>query len=95
MDVATLEPEEILDRRLIKKDNAAYLQVLIKWSSMPPSMATWEDYDVLRQRFPGAAAWGQAATQGDGGVTLGMPREELELPDATTTTTSPEEESGE
>jgi hypothetical protein len=59
-----LEPEEILDRRLVKKGNKSYLQVLIKWSTMKEDMATWEDYEVLRQRFPDAAAWGQAAFQG-------------------------------
>jgi hypothetical protein len=66
LDVAALTPQEILDRRL---DNASYLQVLIKWSSMPASMATWEDWTVLRERYPDAAAWGQAAFQGDGSVT--------------------------
>jgi hypothetical protein len=49
LDVAELEPEEILDQRLVKHDNVAYLQVLIKWSTMPMSMATWEDDGVLRQ----------------------------------------------
>lgn len=48
LDVADLEPEEILDRCLVKKANASYLQVLIKWSMMPVNMATWEDYEVLR-----------------------------------------------
>jgi hypothetical protein len=69
LDVAALTPQEILDRRLVKKDNASYLQVLIKWSSMPASMATWEDWTVLWERYPDAAAWGQAAFQGDGSVT--------------------------
>ena len=76
LDVADLQPDEILDRRLIKKDNAAYLQVLIKWSTLPASLATWEDYDVLRQRFPDAAAWGQAATQGGASVTPGTSGED-------------------
>jgi hypothetical protein len=67
--VAALTPQEILDHRLVKKDNASYLQVLIKWSSMPASMATWEDWTVLWERYPDAAAWGQAAFQGDGSVT--------------------------
>ena len=71
LDVAELQPEEILDRRLIKKNNAAYLQVLIKWSTMPASLSTWEDYEVLRERFPDAAAWGQAAPQGGASVTPG------------------------
>ena len=72
LDVADLYPEEILDQRLVKKGNVASLQVLIKWSTMPPSMATWEDHQVLRERFPDAAAWGQAATLAGGSVTPGV-----------------------
>ncbi|KAM3386100.1 hypothetical protein ACQJBY_009639 [Aegilops geniculata] len=32
------------------------------------SLATWEDLEALKQRFPRAAAWGQAAFQGKGNV---------------------------
>lgn len=74
LDVSELQPEEILDRRLIKKGNTAYLQVLIKWTSLPSAMATWEDYSVLRERYPHSAAWGQAASQGVASVTRGVPR---------------------
>jgi hypothetical protein len=69
LDVANLQPEEILDRRVVKKANASYLQVLIKWTTLPASTATWEDYEVLRRRFPDAATWGQAATPAGGSVT--------------------------
>lgn len=34
LDVAELQPEEILDRRLVKKGNAGHVQVLVKWSSL-------------------------------------------------------------
>ncbi|CAD6247668.1 unnamed protein product [Miscanthus lutarioriparius] len=44
------------------------LQVLVKWNNLPPSLATWEDYEALRQELPRAAAWGQAAFQGRGSV---------------------------
>jgi hypothetical protein len=43
-------------------------QVLVKWNNLPPSLATWEDYEALRQEFPRATAWGQAAFQGGGDV---------------------------
>lgn len=69
LDCTEVEPETILDRRLVKKGNAAYLQVLIQWTSLPSTMATWEDYEVLHKRFPDAPAWGQAGTQGGGSVT--------------------------
>ena len=63
-----VQPEAILDRRLVKKGNSALLQVLIKWSSLSADMATWEDYDVLRVRFPGASAWGQIDNRAGGSV---------------------------
>ena len=38
-----LEPEQVLERRLVKKGNAAIPQVLIKWTRLPATSATWED----------------------------------------------------
>lgn len=64
--------EEILDRRLVKKGNAAYLQVLVKWSTVPASSATWEDYQVLKERFPSAPAWGPAGSEGEGSVSMAI-----------------------
>jgi hypothetical protein len=64
LDLADLKPESVLDRRLTKKGNAAVTQVLIKWNSLPAELATWEDYSVLKVRYPSAAAWGQAGPQG-------------------------------
>ena len=59
-----LVPKQILDRRLVKKGNAAHLQVLLKWSTLPAEMATREDNAVVRERYPDAPAWGQAEIQG-------------------------------
>jgi hypothetical protein len=36
------------------------VEVLIQWSSWPPSMATWELEEQLKLQFPTAPAWGQA-----------------------------------
>lgn len=69
LDVATLLPEEILERRLVKKGNAAMLQVRIRWTNSPAEVSTWEDYEALKQRFPDAPAWGQAGTEGEANVT--------------------------
>lgn len=44
LDSTEVEPAAILEHRLVKKGNAAYLQVLIQWSSLSEMMATWEDY---------------------------------------------------
>jgi hypothetical protein len=68
LEAAAALPEQVLDRRLVKKGNTAILQVFIKWSGLPDTSATWEDYNVLRTRFPNAPAWGQAGTSAGGTV---------------------------
>jgi len=66
-------PEKVLSRRLVKKGNAAVPQVLIKWSNIPEASATWEDFYVIKDRFPTALAWGQAGSSAGGDV---MPQED-------------------
>jgi hypothetical protein len=55
-----LQPERVLQRRLVKKGNNAVPQWLIKWNHLPEDSATWEDANVVQRRFPLAPAWGQA-----------------------------------
>lgn len=64
-------PEAILDRRLVRKGSAAVVQILIKWRGLPSSMSSWEDYTVLKERFPAAAIWGPDASQGEDDVRTG------------------------
>lgn len=40
LDVQNVQPEEILDRRMVKKGNKAIPQMLIKWTSIPATPAT-------------------------------------------------------
>lgn len=47
-----LHPVKILDRRIIKRNNAAASQVLIQWAHLPIVEATWEDYDRMTRDFP-------------------------------------------
>jgi hypothetical protein len=61
-------PEQILQRRLVKKGNTAMPQVLVKWSGLPTTSTTWEDHHVLKERFPAAPAWGRAGSSGGGDV---------------------------
>ena len=68
LSVVSLAPKKILQRRLVKKGNKAIPQVLLKWTHLPESSATWEDYYVVKQRFPDAVAWGQATSEGGGNV---------------------------
>jgi hypothetical protein len=69
LDLAELDSEQILEHRLTKKGSAVVIQVRVKWSSLPASMATWEDFYVLQRWYPQIAAWGQAASQGGGVIT--------------------------
>ena len=68
IQVAETTPEQLLDHHLVKKGNTAIPQVLVKWAGIPEASATWEDYNVLRAKFPDAAAWGQAGSSAGGDV---------------------------
>lgn len=57
-------PEQVLDKRRARRCNNSIDEVLIKWSDLPSSLATWENELELRERFPRAPAWGQAAREG-------------------------------
>lgn len=41
LDAAAVQPEVILDWRLVKKGKVARVQALIKWTSLPVEHATW------------------------------------------------------
>ncbi|WVZ49037.1 LOW QUALITY PROTEIN: hypothetical protein U9M48_000419 [Paspalum notatum var. saurae] len=69
LEARDAQPVAILDRRLVKKGNAAITQIRVAWSGLPQSSATWEDYHVLKTRFPHALAWGQAPSSAGGAVT--------------------------
>lgn len=69
LTAVTPVPAEILERRLVRKGNAATPQVLIKWAHVPASCATWEDYYVVKSRFPDAALWDEELAQGGDSVT--------------------------
>jgi hypothetical protein len=58
-------PLQALDRRVIHRGGNPVQQVLIKWSDMDDVLSTWEDEEALRDKFPAAPAWGQAAYQGE------------------------------
>jgi hypothetical protein len=70
LDTIDAQPEAVLDRRMMKKGNAPMIQVLIKWTGQPDEAATWEDWDVLKTRFPVVLTWGQASASPGGSVTL-------------------------
>jgi len=64
LEAANTTPKEIIDHSKVKKGNTAIPQVKLTWVGLPDNAVTWEDYNVIKNRFPKAAAWGQAAPQG-------------------------------
>ncbi|KAJ1275228.1 hypothetical protein BS78_05G120600, partial [Paspalum vaginatum] len=52
LDAVAAVPNTIVDRRLVKRGNSAITQVKVTWSGLPDLAATWEDYEVLKARFP-------------------------------------------
>ncbi|KAL0324678.1 UNVERIFIED_CONTAM: putative mitochondrial protein [Sesamum calycinum] len=47
-----LEPEAILDRRIIPFHNRPLMQILVKWFNTPTGDNTWENYYEFMQKFP-------------------------------------------
>lgn len=68
-----LQPEEILERRLVRKGSKAVPQVRVKWLHLPQDSTTWEDWYVLQQRFPSLVARGQVTVPAGGPVTPSLP----------------------
>ncbi|KAK3135673.1 hypothetical protein QOZ80_5BG0422020 [Eleusine coracana subsp. coracana] len=64
MDGQFQVPIQVLKRRLVDRGGAMISQVLVQWSGQSKELATWEDEVALRDKFPQASAWGQAAFQG-------------------------------
>ncbi|KAF5449987.1 hypothetical protein F2P56_030375 [Juglans regia] len=46
------QPEKILERRSVKRDNRVVVEVLIQWEGAGVEDSTWEPYWKLRQQFP-------------------------------------------
>jgi hypothetical protein len=69
LQATTAQPEAILECRPVKKGNSAIPQILVTWTGLPKSSTTWEDYYVLKRRFPAAPAWGQEGPSAGGPVT--------------------------
>ncbi|KAF0897123.1 hypothetical protein E2562_033674, partial [Oryza meyeriana var. granulata] len=62
----------------LKKGNVAHVQGLLKWTNLPADHATWEDYEVAKQRFPSSSSlgasclsWGKNVAPDQDGYTTG------------------------
>lgn len=71
----TALPDTILERRLVKRGDAAVVQLKVAWAGLPVTQGTWEDYEVMRARFPSWSAWGQAQSSAGGAVMSSSPDE--------------------
>jgi hypothetical protein len=60
-NVAFQIPEQVLQYHTAP-GSSSQTEVLIKWSGMPSSLATWEKLDYLKQQFPPAPALGHASS---------------------------------
>lgn len=64
-----VQPQEILQSRLVRCGSKLKPQVLVSWSALPDNCHTWENLFALVNAFPAAPAWGQAGSRGGGDVT--------------------------
>lgn len=46
------QPETILERKIIKRGDAATTKLLVKWKGYPVEAATWEFYQDLIAKYP-------------------------------------------
>jgi hypothetical protein len=47
-----LHPEEVLDTRILLQHDKEVPQVMIKWSNLPVSEATWENLTEFSKTYP-------------------------------------------
>lgn len=55
---------------MVKKGDAALVQIRVKWSTLPADATTWEDYDVLWKRFHEAELWEEEEEAAQDGATI-------------------------
>jgi hypothetical protein len=47
-----LEPEQIIEHRIIRRNKRSLIEVLIKWKGVPSEENTWENYWKLCELYP-------------------------------------------
>jgi hypothetical protein len=48
---------------MVRAGNVAGVQLLVQWHGLLAEQATWEDYHVIRRRYPDAPIWDEAPAQ--------------------------------
>lgn len=51
-EVAEKKQERIMERRIVRRGNRLVSQVLVKWRNADESEANWEDFHVLKGKYP-------------------------------------------
>lgn len=64
LSAADVRPVNILETRLVRPGSHPVVQVKVVWSHFADEV-TWEDYDVLKNKFADAFEWDNQ-TPGDG-----------------------------
>jgi hypothetical protein len=59
-------PIQVIGRKMIQCGGAMVAQVKVTWFGVDAALATWEDAEALRSRFPQAPTWGQATSKDEG-----------------------------
>jgi hypothetical protein len=59
---------QFLSSRMCRRGASTVSHILVQWDALPASMATWEEAEDLKRRFPRCPAWGQAGFRGGGNV---------------------------
>uniref|UniRef100_A0ACD5Y888 Uncharacterized protein n=1 Tax=Avena sativa TaxID=4498 RepID=A0ACD5Y888_AVESA len=80
LQISAPTPMEIVEHRMVRKDNSAIPQILVRWAHMPENHTTWEDYYVLKTRYPDASLWEVEVSRGGETVTPSSPRMDIQSP---------------
>jgi hypothetical protein len=73
LDARKQVPLAVLQKRLDSTGKA--VEILVHWSGFPKTLATWENYDDIKRRFPGSSALELAETFGGGSVSSSAPED--------------------
>jgi hypothetical protein len=63
---ASILPGQVIDVKDMMFGGKLKQRLLVQWEKQPVSMATWEDADDMKRRYP--TAWGQAVVKGGDNV---------------------------
>ncbi|XP_019160031.1 PREDICTED: uncharacterized protein LOC109156634 [Ipomoea nil] len=63
-------PVAALGKGMVKRNNAAEVEILVQWANLSEEAATWENYHHVIKQFPNFNPWGQGSNEGEGNVMI-------------------------